>query len=296
VTGHAKGIQAFPAKTIRLAVIIPVYGNWDDTLQCLSSLASQDTEEFQVLIADDGSPTPPPDAVHNFAFACYRKDEHVGYSANCNRAAREAIALGATHLLMLNSDTNFGNAFIRRWIQRATEMPDDILSPVIYWQRYPTRIWSSGGKFGIFTPYIRSRTRFTQVTEVDIVAGCALFVPVRAWVELGGFNPRYWMYFEDFDLTLRAKGKGIRTFVPPDPELYVWHQVSGSFRGLDVWRKNYLYITSSLIFIQSHYRGIRKLLCLCLSGLHLCLTTILSLPRLPEPPLLWGAITRGFSR
>ena len=181
------------------------------------------------------------------------------------------------------------------WIRRATEFPDAILSPLIYWARRPTRIWSSGGKFTIFTPFVRSRTCFDRVTEVDTVTGCAILVSANVWTALGGFDPKYSMYFEDFDLTLRAKNKGIRTYVLPDGELHVLHHVSGSFRGAGPWRRHYFMLTSSLIFIRSHYQGIRKSICFVLSCAHLAMTTFLSLPELPKPKLLWSAVVRGLS-
>jgi GT2 family glycosyltransferase len=63
------------------------------------------------------------------------------------------------------------------------------------------------------------------------------------------------MCFEDYDFTLRAKEKGIRTCVVPDPEVKVMHHASGSFREASAWRKHYLMLTSSLIFIRTHYRA-----------------------------------------
>jgi GT2 family glycosyltransferase len=276
-------------------VIIPVYGNWEDTINCLTALESQTTEDFQVLVADDGSPTPPPTGIGQLKRVSYMKNEHAGYGSNCNHAARQAVALGATHLLFLNSDTNFQAGFMEYWIRRAAEMPNAILSPLIYWSRYPSRIWSSGGRFTVFTPFVRSRSCFARVTEVDTVTGCALLVPVDAWTTLGGFDAKYQMYFEDFDLTLRAKGKGIPTYVIPDPELRVMHHVSGSFREAGAWEKHYFMLTSSLIFIRTHYRGVRKSVCFVLSGAHLAITTILSLPEMPKPRLLWSALVRGFS-
>jgi GT2 family glycosyltransferase len=280
---------------IRIAVIIPVYGNWEDTTQCLTALEAQSVRDFQVMIADDGSPTPPPAEIQNSKLARYIKGDHAGYGANCNRAAREAIALGATHLLFLNSDTTFGTAFMEVWIKRAGEMPHSILSPLIYWSRYPNRIWSSGGKRTVFTPFVRSRTCFREVTEVDTVTGCAILVPVGVWAALSGFDPTYAMYFEDFDFTLRAKAKGTRTYIVPDPELSVLHHVSGSFRGTGAWNKHYLMLTSSLIFIRSHYRGVGRAVCLALGASHLVWTALVSLPELPQPGLLRRALVRGFS-
>lgn len=283
------------ASGTRVIVIIPVYGNWEDTVECLKALESQTTRDFEILIADDGSPTPPPSEIHQFPLVRYMWNEHAGYGSICNQGAQRAIALGATHLLFLNSDTTFSASFMETWIRKAVEIPGAILSPLIYWSRYPTRIWSSGGKFTILTPFVRSRSSFDQVTEVDIVTGCAFLVPVGPWTTLGGFDAKYSMYFEDFDLTLRAKEKGIRTWVVPDPELKVMHHVSGSFRGAGVWRKHYLMLTSSLIFIRTHYRGIRKSVCFGLSGAHLAMTAVLSLPELPKPSLLWRALVRGLS-
>jgi hypothetical protein len=283
------------ARDLRIFVIIPVYGNWEDTVQCLKALDSQTTRDFQVLVADDGSPDPPPAVIHEFKLALYRKNRNAGFASNCNRAAKEAIALGATHLLFLNSDTSFDTGFMEHWMRRIAEIPDAILSPLIYWSRYPTRLWSSGGKLTIFTAFVRSRKRFEQVTEVDTVTGCAILVPVGVWTALGGFDPKYLMYFEDFDFTLRAKQKGIPTYVVPDRELRVLHHISGSFRGGGVWKKHYLMVTSSLIFIRSHYRGIRKPLCVALNAAHLAMTAILSLPELPNAKLLWSAVVRGFS-
>ena len=276
-------------------VIIPVYGNWEDTIECLRALETQTTRDFQILVADDGSPIPPPSAIHQFKLVHYFRNENSGYGSNCNRAAREAIRLGATHLLFLNNDTTFPAGFMEQWNRKAAEIPSAILSPLIFWSHSPTRIWSSGGKFTVLTPFVRARTRFTHVTEVDVITGCAFLVPADVWNALQGFDPKYLMYFEDFDFTLRAREKGIRTYVVPDPELQVLHHVSGSFRGTGAWRKYYLMLTSSLIFIRTHYRGVRKPVCLALSGAHLAMTVLLSLPEMPRPRQLWSALVRGVS-
>ena len=55
-----------------------------------------------------------------------------------------------------------------------------------------------------------------QRREVDIVTGCLLLVPAALWRELGGFDPRYFMYGEDVDLALRAHEAGYRPAITPD--------------------------------------------------------------------------------
>ena len=49
-----------PSTAVRLAIVMPVYGNWTDTFECLDNLANQTSLNFRLYLADDGSPQPPP--------------------------------------------------------------------------------------------------------------------------------------------------------------------------------------------------------------------------------------------
>ncbi len=48
----------------------------------------------------------------------------------------------------------------------------------------------------------------------QIVSGCFMFFRSDAFKRLGGFDPRYFLYFEDFDLSLRARSEGDIAYVP----------------------------------------------------------------------------------
>jgi len=279
---------------IRLHVIIPVYNNWEDTVECLQLLQAQSNKQFQVMIADDGSPSPPPPSIHCFAFAEYMHISNRGFAANCNAAASEALARGATHLLFLNNDTSFSSGFMECWLRTVAATPDAILSPMVYWFRNPSEVWYSGGDLTTWTPFFKLRRHYRERTKVDIVSGCALLVPAELWRRLGGFDEQYRMYFEDLDLSLRAKAMGNRACIVPDDELKVRHKVSGSFRGAGTWPQQYLQISSRLIFVRRHYHGLNKCICLGLCCAHLAALLLLSLPEFPKPSLLWRSIVEGF--
>lgn len=281
---------------IRLCVVIPVYDNWDDATECLAALSAQSTSAFDILIADDGSPTKPPTRIQSFSRARYLRNTHRGFGGNCNAAADEAIRSGATHILFLNDDTTFSTRFIECWLQSISSNPNRILSPVIYWFSKPTKVWYSGGNLSIWVPFLKLRHEYVSLTEVDMVSGCAMLVPASHWRELGGFDESYETYFEDLDLTLRAKARGIRTFVVPHPDLKVRHKVSGSFRKVGRWKQEYLYLTTRLIFIRRHFTSVRRQVCLVLSVLHIVVVTLLCLPDLPSPKELRAAVSKGLTR
>ncbi len=284
-----------PPNDVRLFVVIPVYGNWTDTLDCLRNLAAQSSMAFHVLLADDGSPEPAPASIDGFAFVSYVRYPHRGFAGNCNAAAAEALRRGATHLLFLNSDTAFSSEFSAACLRVVQTRPDSIVSPVIFWHHDPSRIWFSGGRLSLWTPFFRAADGCDEARAVDYVSGCALIVPSICWSRLRGFDERYVTYFEDLDYTLRATREGIPVCVVPDRELRVLHKAGGSFGGGRTWPREYRMLASSLVFIRMHFRGATRVACFVLTGARLLAVLVLSLPRLPRPRLLWNAIVHGFS-
>jgi GT2 family glycosyltransferase len=47
-----------------------------------------------------------------------------------------------------------------------------------------------------------------------LVSGCCMFFRAGAFARLGGFDPTYFLYFEDFDLALRARAQGLSYYCP----------------------------------------------------------------------------------
>ncbi|MBL0159695.1 MAG: glycosyltransferase family 2 protein [Bryobacterales bacterium] len=278
---------------VRLVVVVPVYGNWTDTADCIRALLAQTTSEFRVLIADDGSPTLPPAELTSLDRVQYLVGENLGFAGNCNRAAEAAISDGATHLLFLNNDTEFSSDFVEGWMRALAEYPGAVLSPVIYWVADRDRVWYSGGLMSVWIPFLRQRRKYSRVTRVDVICGCAFLVPAVEWRALGGFDRRYPMYFEDFDLAIRASQLSIPVLVMPDPQLAVWHRVSGSFRESGAWAREYRLTHAQLLFIRVHYQGLRRQICYALAAARLAAIFVLNLPNLPQPRALWRALVPG---
>lgn len=50
--------------------------------------------------------------------------------------------------------------------------------------------------------------------DVPIISGCFMLFRHHALRQLGGFDPRYFLYFEDFDLSIRARALGRLSYLP----------------------------------------------------------------------------------
>ncbi len=85
------------------------------------------------------------------------------------------------------------------------------------------------------------------VVEIPIVSGCFMFFRRKDLEQTGGFADTYFLYFEDFDLSLRlAKVAGI-AFVP---QVRITHFGGKSARK--GWGHVFMFTRSALTFFNSH--------------------------------------------
>ncbi len=82
---------------------------------------------------------------------------------------------------------------------------------------------------------------------VEFAGGCFQFLRTESFVQLQGFDDRFFMYFEDFDLSIRTRERGAIAYVPA---------VKISHAGGDVGRKTFIhhryFIASALRFFSRH--------------------------------------------
>jgi GT2 family glycosyltransferase len=85
------------------------------------------------------------------------------------------------------------------------------------------------------------------VWQPPIVSGCFLLLRAPVLAELQGFDPKYFLYFEDFDFSLRAAALTRVAYVPT---VRVVHYGGHAARkGL---RHILLFARSAIIFFNSH--------------------------------------------
>ena len=63
---------------------------------------------------------------------------------------------------------------------------------------------------------------YKEIIDVPILSGCFIFVRTDVLKEIGGFDKRYFMYMEDYDLCRRV-GKKYRTVFYPEAEIIHEH-------------------------------------------------------------------------
>ncbi len=85
------------------------------------------------------------------------------------------------------------------------------------------------------------------VWQPPLISGCFMLLRTAVLAELKGFNPQYFLYFEDFDFSLRA---GVVTRVAYVPAVRVVH--SGGYAARKGWRHIILFIRSAVVFFNNY--------------------------------------------
>lgn len=130
-----------------------------------------------------------------------------GFGSGCN-----ALAAGssAQFLAFLNPDTE-----LLSWPWNDTQVPPTglVIGPIMEDDPHQHYGRHFGMRDEIALSWLRRKPRRPQGT--GYVSGAALLIERVAFQRLGGFDPGYFLFYEDIDLCLRANAAGLGTIVEP---------------------------------------------------------------------------------
>ncbi|MCX7246456.1 MAG: glycosyltransferase [Burkholderiales bacterium] len=225
-------------------VVIVNYRGAADTLQALARLADW---PYGTLWLVDNSAHEPDMAAQTAALQQATADHpcvrllapgaNLGFGCACNLAFAQS---SADYLLLLNPDARISTEDVLRLAQTMQDRPRLAgVSPKIYWNEQ--RSFALPAAFAQ-TPWyyvaqaLATRSRRlaqwaarrgllrtmrqmagSEIFGVDFVAGSVLLLRRSAVLQAGGlFDPDYFMFFEDSDLSLRLRRAGYELAIVPD--------------------------------------------------------------------------------
>lgn len=242
----------------KLSIIILNWNGKEDTLACLASLEKQDTQNFEVLLVDNGSRD---DSVEAFSkhyphHTLILTHANLGYAGGNNLGIDHALKRGADLVLLLNNDTEMDKDFISNLLRSTDEKPEGgIFGPKVV--RHSARdtldhmggFWSS--EIGEYKPFLFNKPErdFQEMQELDYISGCSILIRREVIEKIGKLDPRFFLLWEESDFCARAKNAGFSIWATPRATLF--HKVSASFEGKAMmqyywWRNRLLWMRKNL--------------------------------------------------
>lgn len=258
-------------KQMSCSIIIVTYNSSSSIGACLAPLA--DMADVEVVVVDndsrDGTATLLQERFPSVTLIALQ--DNIGFGRACNIGV---AASSGSFILLLNPDAVASAQAIREFIAFFDKHPRAgivggrlvdpsglplqsmgdrptvvrlVLEKPIEWvvrRVNPCGVWRRS-----IDQYC-AKNRLPSVAEpVDWVSGAALCCRRQAWNDTGGFDEKFFLYYEDVDLCLRATQVGWEVWHVP--AAVVFHQSGVSFAG-NVSYQKHIYYANQRYFFQKH--------------------------------------------
>ncbi len=211
------------------ALILVNWNSFEYTNQCLISL-NNCIQNFEVIVVDNGSTDGSGEELkaQHPHITLIPSATNMGFAGGNNVGINYAIDHSFEYIMLLNNDTFVAPDFLDVLVNYMDEHPEvGIIQPKIYCHHDKSLIWDGGSYFNpIFTlPYTpgalkKERAAHNQLKKVDWVTGCAFFTRANILKKSGLLNEKFFIYFEDVDLSFRIKKLGYQLIYHPKSVVY----------------------------------------------------------------------------
>ncbi|WP_421945897.1 glycosyltransferase family 2 protein [Pedobacter sp.] len=221
------------AKSVALILL-----NWNTpkhTERCVATIMQYcNYTLFDIIIADNGSTD------NSLSYLKKRfpnqhifidNKENLGFAEGNNRALEYSINNGYTYSLLLNNDTEADEDFLTPLVNHLDKNEDVVaVQPAIYFLHKKDKLWNGGSFYNTilgdtYFKNSKGRQALKAVEEVDWLTGCCMFMRNDTLKKTGLLNSKFFVYYEDVDLSYRLKKLGLLHYLPTSK---IYHEAGAS--------------------------------------------------------------------
>jgi GT2 family glycosyltransferase len=220
----------------KLAIVIPVFNQWSYTKRALQDLAPL-PEDHLIIVVDNGSTDETEKLNSSGKINVIRNKNNCGFGAASNQGYSKAVELGYANVMFLNNDI------------RVVGGEASWTAPLI---RHAQDGYIVGPTAGCLDNNLNFKCEASKFPETGYgyLSGWNITASVETWKKLvldgdeGPFSGKFFAYFEDTDLSLRALKLGIPLKIEKVPVRHIG-RVTGKVVGISD-----LYIKSKVTFVE----------------------------------------------
>lgn len=249
---------------IEVSTIIVNYNSGRLLANCLNSLLPYfKADRDEVIVVDNASS----DDSFVYAKAAFpwvkfvEAGENLGFGRANNLGAKNAVG---QWLFFLNPDTEVQGDLIGNAISffkspasfsvgvAGFHVVNRAGQPEVSAGNFPS-LWSLTKELllpGRFFPHQLKTRAGHGFEEVDYVSGADLFVPRRYWEHTAGFDPDFFLYYEETEWQHRLKKMGLKRVLLPSPTLF--HEVGTSDHKVNL-QKIKIFEKSRILYYRKVY-------------------------------------------
>ena len=255
-----------------LSIVIVNYNVKEFLSQCLDSIYQSKTNfGFEVIVVDNqSSDSGEVEILSQFPQVRWiNNSENLGFGKANNVGFQAAKG---TYTLILNPDTVLRSDTLEKSINYLKSHPEvgglgiqgidgsgqflpeskrALPTPLV-------ALWKISGLSALFptsktfAKYHLGHLSKDENHEVDILVGCYMMVPTKLLLEVGGFDPRYFMYGEDIDLSYELQKTGKKNIYFAESKIIHYKGESTKRGSLNYVR---MFYQAMILFAQKQFSG-----------------------------------------
>src|SRR6185312_3615068 len=235
-----------------VSVVLVNFRGAGDTIEAIRHLGEIDwpQDKLEIVVVENASGDDSAERIHTAAphVKLIVSKTNDGFAGGCNRGV---AASSGEFIALLNNDARPDAGWIRAAVEKFAESDDigAVASRVLDWDgTLVDFIGSAMTWYGMgYKPFTAEAIPKTPEVPQDVLfgTGAAMFVRRSVYDALGGFDERYFMFFEDVDLGWRLNLRGWRFAYVPESLAYHKHHASmaefGPYKETYLLERNALY-------------------------------------------------------
>lgn len=243
-----------------VACVLLNWNGWQDTLRCLAALGRTDYVNLSVIVVDNGSSDDSVDRIRA-AFAELRlphaslveTGRNLGFAGGVNAGIRCALERNAQFVWLLNNDAEPLPDALTALIGKAGTNPRyGAVGSVLLYAHDPGTVQAwGGGRINCWIGHASHATGFRDDEWFDYITAASVLLPARAFEDIGLLDERFFLYWEDGDLSFRLRHRGWKLGVAA--ESTVLHRENASTGG-DRSKIDRFSTASGIQFLHKHSR------------------------------------------
>lgn len=212
-----------------IAVILVNWNTPVHTATCISSLKNHcNNQLFDIIVADNGSTDDSLNLLKNqFPDLVFIDNkENLGFAEGNNRGLIFSIKQSYTFSMLINTDTKVDEDIVSKLSSHLNNhLEAAAVQPCIFWM-HKRSIWNGEGSFNQVLGITSSDTTLSNQNSLnnykkaEWLTGCCMLIRNEALIKSGLFNKKFFLYYEDVELSFRLRANGYDLHYLPSCKLY----------------------------------------------------------------------------
>jgi GT2 family glycosyltransferase len=229
---------------MKIGLVTVTYNSENVLVDFIKSAKDQNYNDYCLYAIDNDSKDKTREILKNESdIKVVLNDENFGVAYANNQGVRLALKDGCDFVLLINNDTVFEKELLNKLIGAYYKFGVSIVVPKMKY--FDSKlIWFAGGFFDVKKAYLNYHRGQGQEDKrqfkdgfIDYAPICCSLVHKSVFEDVGWFDEKYFVYFDDSDFFFRVKKNKIhKTFYIEDVEFY--HKIGSLSKSREKKDKN----------------------------------------------------------